>query len=103
MKVPFPVDKSQFNYDSIRKERIIPAKMAIDQLLGTYAIGGRSSSDHFAVESTSDGLHIQPRLEAGIEHIALREGRLSGVVTAMGREYCEIKLANVTYKISYDS
>lgn len=101
--VPFPVVKEHLRFREVPRERMDEVGKAIDLLLGTYVLGGKSVGDHFSVSATDGMIRIQPKLEAGIDELVLKEGVVSGVVQRIGRDYCQILLQGHTFQIAYHS
>lgn len=101
--VPFPVVKEHIQLKEVPRDKAVEVGNAIDLLLGTYVLGGRSSADYFGVSFADGIIRIQPRLEAGIDELVLREGIIPGVAKRMGPIYCQIRLGDHTFQVAYHS
>lgn len=101
--VSFPVVKEHIQLKEVPRDKAVEVGSAIDLLLGTYVLGGRSSADYFGVSVADGMIRIQPKLEAGIDELVLRERVVSGVVQRMGPDYCQIWLQGHTFQIAYHS
>ncbi len=101
--VPFPVVKERFQLKEVPREKKGEVGSAINLLLGTYVLGGRSAADYFGVSVADGMIRIQPKLQAGIDELVLKEGVVPGVAKRMGPDYCQIRLGEYTFQIAYHS
>lgn len=101
MRVPFPVAKEHLLPMEVPRKRENEVRQALDLLLGTYVLSGKSTADYFGVSVADGMIRIQPKLQGGIDELVLKEGVVPGVVQRMGPIYCQIQLGEHTFQIAY--